>query len=116
MEPKPRFIHGVYAYEGKGLEAPFLLDARATYTVPRDKRAQLIYLRGGNSGSELVCLVLMRDERPLRFFPIGAKAGMHVPLAVVEDLFPESKLDVFIAAPKGAQGSVVVDFGLIEVD
>jgi hypothetical protein len=116
MEPKPRFIHGVYAYEGKGLEAPFPLDARATYTVPRDKRAQLIYLRGGNSGSELVYLVLMRDERPLRYFPIGAKASIHVPLAVVEDLFPESKLDVFVAAPKGAAGAVVIDFGLIEVD
>lgn len=116
MEPTPRFIHGVYAYEGKGLEAPFLLDPRATYTVPRDKRAQLIYLRGGNSADELVYLTLMRNERPLRFFPIGAKAGMHVPLAVVEDLFPEAKLEVYIGAPRGLTGVVVIDFGLIEVD
>ena len=116
MEPQPRFIHGVYAYEGKGLELPFLLDPRATYTVPRDKRAQLIYLRGGNAGSELVYLTLMRDGKALRYFPIGAKAGMHVPLAVVEDLFPESALQVFIGAAKGTAGVVVVDIGLIEVD
>jgi hypothetical protein len=41
---------------------------------------------------------------------------MHVPLAVVEDLFPESKLEVFVAAPKGTSGAVVIDFGIIEVD
>ncbi|MEY4513755.1 MAG: hypothetical protein RLZZ450_5877, partial [Pseudomonadota bacterium] len=41
---------------------------------------------------------------------------MHVPLAVVEDLFPESKLEVFLAAPKGTAGVVVIDFGIIEVD
>jgi hypothetical protein len=116
MEPKPRFIHGVFGFEGKGLEAPFLLDARATYTVPRDKRAQLIYLRGGNATDELIYLTLVRDGKTMRYFPIGAKAGMHVPLAVVEDLFPESKLEVFIAAPKGISGAVVIDFGIIEVD
>jgi len=115
MEPKPRFIHGVYGFEGKGLEAPFLLDARAVYTVPRDKRAQLIYLRG-NSSDEMIYLTLVRDGKAMRYFPIGAKAGMHVPLAVVEDLFPESKLEVFIAAPKGTSGAVVIDFGIIEVD
>jgi hypothetical protein len=116
MEPKPRFIHGVFAFEGKGLEAPFLLDPRATYAVPRDKRAQLIYLRGGNSTDELVIVTLVRDGKTFRYFPLGAKSGMHVPLAVVEDLFPESKLEVFIAAPKGTAGVVVIDFGIIEVD
>ncbi|MDB4987004.1 MAG: hypothetical protein JWN04_2182 [Myxococcaceae bacterium] len=116
MEPKPRFIHGVFAFEGQGLESPFPLDPRATYTVPRDKRAQLIYLRGGNSSDELVVLTLVRDGQTLRYFPIGAKSGMHVPLAVVEDLFPEAKLEVFFAAPRGTQGVVVIDFGLIEVD
>ncbi len=116
MEPKPRFIQGVFAFEGKGLETPFLLDPRTTYLVPKDKRAQLIYLRGGNSTAELVYLSLVRDGKVLRHFPIGAKAGVHVPLAVVEDLFPESKLEVFMAAPKAVAGVVVIDFGLIEVD
>jgi hypothetical protein len=52
----------------------------------------------------------------MRYFPIGAKASLHVPLAVVEDLFPESKLAVLLAAPKGSTGTVVIDFGLFEVD
>lgn len=116
MEPKPRFIHGVFGFEGKGLEAPSLLDGRAVYAVPRDKRAQLIYLRGGNSCDELIYLTLVRDGKPMRYFPLGAKASMHVPLAVVEDLFPESKLEVFVAAPKGTSGLVVIDFGIVEVD
>jgi len=116
MEPKARFIHGVFAFEGKGLDSPFLLDARAVYVVPRDKRAQLIYLRGGNATDELVCLSLVRDGKLMRYFPLGAKAGMHVPLAVVEDLFPESKLEVFVSAPKGLAGTVIVDFGILEID
>jgi hypothetical protein len=116
MEPKPRFIHGVFAFEGKGLDEPFLLDARATYVVPPDKRAQLIYLRGGNSTDELVIATLVRDGKTFRYFPLGAKASLHVPLAVVEDLFPESKLEVFLSAPRGIKGVVVIDFGIIEVD
>jgi assimilatory nitrate reductase catalytic subunit len=60
--------------------------------------------------------VLTRDGKPLRYFPIGAKASVHVPLAVVEDIFPESKLEVLVAAPEGVTGTVVVDFGLLESD
>ena len=45
----------------------------------------------------------MRDGKPMRIFPIGAKAAMHVPLAVVEDLMPDSKVEVFVAAPAGRQ-------------
>ena len=116
MEPQPRFIHGVFGFEGKGLTAPSLLDPKAIYEVPRDKRAQLIYLRAGNSSGELIYLTLMCDGKALRYFPIGAKSGMHVPLAVVEDLFPEAKLEVFFAAPVGVAGVLVVDIGIIEVD
>jgi hypothetical protein len=116
MTPTPRFIQGVFSFEGKGLDSPYDLGAEARYTVPADKRGQLIYMRGGNSGDDLVYLVLTRDGKPMRYFPIGAKAGMHVPLAVVEDLFPESKLAVLLAAPKGSRGTVVIDFGIFEVD
>ena len=116
MNPTARFIQGIFTFEGKGLASPGPLDDRARYVVPGDKRAQLIYMRGGNSSDALVCLVLTRDGKPLRYFPIGAKAGMHVPLAVVEDIFPESKLEVLVAAPQGVQGTVVLDFGLLESD
>jgi hypothetical protein len=106
----------MYEFTGKGLKDPHPLDARARYTVAADKRAQLIYMRGGNSSDALVCLVLTRDGKPLRYFPIGAKASVHVPLAVVEDIFPESKLEVLVAAPEGVSGTVVVDIGLLESD
>jgi hypothetical protein len=114
MSPTPRFIQGVFSFEGKGLDAPYPLDVR--YAVPADKRSQLIYLRGGNSADALVYLVLTRDDKPMRYFPIGAKASLHVPLAVVEDIFPESRLGVLIAAPRGTSGTVVIDFGILEAD
>ena len=57
----------------------------------------------------------MRDGKPMRYFAVGAKDGIHVPLAVVEDLFPETKVDVFLSAPEGVTGFVMVDIGMMEV-
>jgi hypothetical protein len=116
MTPTARFIQGVFSFEGRGLGAPYPIDDKARYLVPADKRAQLIYMRGGNSSDALVVLVLTRDGKPMRYFPVGAKASVHVPLAVVEDLFPESKLEVLLAAPDGVRGTVVLDFGILESD
>ena len=48
-------------------------------------------------------------------FPIGAKASTHVPLRVVEDLLGDTRIELHLAAPEGASGSVVVDLGLVEV-
>jgi hypothetical protein len=116
MNSGHQFIHGVFSFEGKGLDEPYALGPGATYTVPADKRAQLIYMRGGNSADEMVYLVLTRDGKAMRYFPIGAKSSVHVPLAVVEDIFPESKLGVLVAAPKGTTGTVVLDLGILEAD
>ncbi len=116
MNSTPRFIHGVFPFEGRGLETPHALGPAAEYSVPADKRTQLIYLRGGNSADKLIYLVLTRDAKPMRYFPIGGNASVHVPLAVVEDIFPESKLAVLLAAPKGVSGTLVLDIGLLEVD
>ena len=116
MNPTPRFIHGAFHFAGKGLGAPHPLDDRTRYVVPPDKRAQLVYVRAGNSADALVYLVLTRDGKPMRYFPIGAKGSSHVPLAVVEDIFPESKLEILVAAPDGVTGTVVVDFGFLELD
>lgn len=115
METTPRFLNGVYGFEGRGLGAPALLAVGLSYTVPGDKRAQLIYLRAGNSADALINLVLMRDGKPMRMFPIGAKDAMHVPLAVVEDIYPDTKLELYLAAPPGVAGEVVVDLGLMEI-
>ena len=116
MSPKPRFINGVFAFAGQGLDKPGPLDPTTNYTVASDKRAQLIYLRAGNSCAELIYLVVLRNGKPLRYFPIGAKDSVHVSLAVVEDIFPESKLEVQLAAPVGSSGTLVLDLGLLEVD
>jgi hypothetical protein len=115
MSPTARFINGVFPFAGKGLDEPVLLP-KATYTVPADKRAQLVYFRAGNTEGELVYVALTKNGKILRFFPLGAKASLHVPLAVVEDIFPETKIDVLIGAARGVAGAVVLDIGFVEVD
>ena len=114
MDSTPAFLQGMFSFEGKGFDTPEPLDG-ASYTVPGTKRAQLIYFRAGHSADDLISLVLVRDGKPMRFFPLGAKDAMHVPLMVVEDLAPESRLELQIAAPKGASGTVVVDLGFMEI-
>ncbi len=114
MYSKPNFIQGVFPFEGKGMTQPFAL-AEAVYIVPTGKRAQLIYFRGGNSTDDLIYLVLMRDGKPMRYFPLGAKADTHIALAVVEDLLSDTKIEVCVAAPEGLKGLVVLDIGLMEI-
>ena len=115
MDSIPRFIQGVADFAGEGLAKPLPLDDRLNYRVPGDKRSQLVYFRAGNSADALINLVLMRDGKLMRNFPIGAKASMHVSLAVVEDLTPDTRLELLVAAPVGVTGTVVLDIGLIEV-
>ena len=83
IDSQPRFLNGAYAFQGAGLDKPALLDPSLVYVVPADKRAQLIYFRGGNSSGELAYVTLMQDGKPARTFPMGAKNATHVPLAVV---------------------------------
>ena len=115
MLENPRFIQGVFTFEGRGLARPDPLKPEVLYKVPSDRRAQLIYLRAGNSAPEMIYLVLRQNERPMRYFPIGAKAATHVPLAIVEDILPEATVDVTLAAPEGVRGTVMLDIGLVEV-
>jgi hypothetical protein len=115
MYPKPQFLQGVFGFEGAGLTTPTPLGGGMTYKVPPDKRAQVIYLRAGNASGALVCLTLLRDGKVMRLFPVGANQSVHVPLAMTEDVFPESQLELTVAAPKGAAGMVVVDLGLFEI-
>jgi hypothetical protein len=111
----PRLLQGVYAFEGKGLDQPLPIDGALSYVVPDGVLAQPVYFRGGNSADELICVVLMRDGRPMRYFPIGAKGDVHVALRVVEDLDPGTAIELQLAAPTGVTGLVVVDLGLVEV-
>jgi hypothetical protein len=111
----PRFLQGVFAFEGKGLDRPAPLGVALGYTVPDGVVAQAVYFRGGNAADELISVVLMRDGKPMRYFPIGAKSDTHVSLRVVEDLDSGTAVELWLAAPVGVTGTVVVDLGLVEV-
>ncbi|HXW71982.1 MAG TPA: molybdopterin oxidoreductase [Methylocella sp.] len=115
MDMIPKLLQGVFSFKGAGLDKPVPLGGEFLYKVPADKRAQLIYFRGGNSSPELINLSVLRDGAVMRHFPIGAKAHSHVPLAVVEDLLPDTTLEFSIAAPPGTAGMVVIDIGLMEI-
>jgi len=114
IESKPKFLQGAFSFTGTGYTTPTSLSG-LSYVVPSDKRCQAIYLRAGNSCSEMVALVLLRDGKPMRYFPVGAKADSHVALAVVEDLEPDERLEVVLAAPEGTSGTIVLDLGLMEI-
>lgn len=112
-ESTPRILTGMHAFTGAGYGKPTPLGV--SYAVPSDRRAQMIYFRAGNSSAEMIAVTLMRDGTPMRIFPIGAKDAIHVPLAVVEDLQPETKLELVVAAPEGAGGTLALDLGLVEI-
>ncbi len=115
IDSTPRFLNGAYPFIGTGYDKPAALDRSLVYVVAADKRAQLIYLRAGNSSAELAYVTLMQDGKTARIFPIGAKDAVHVPLAVVEDLQPDTRVEVFFAAPAGVSGTIVLDLGIIEI-
>jgi assimilatory nitrate reductase catalytic subunit len=115
MISKPVFLQGIFAFEGSGVDKPALLNPDLTYTVPGGITTQPLYFRGGNDTDELVTIVLVRDGRPMRYFPIGARASTHVALAVVEDIADGTLLELHLAAREGLTGTVVVDLGLVEV-
>jgi assimilatory nitrate reductase catalytic subunit len=110
----PQFLQGVFSFQGRGLDEPFLLDPSLVYTVPADREAQLVYFRAGNASAHLVYVVMLRDGEPMRYFPIGAESDTHVALRVVEDLLANTRLEVHVAAREGA-GQIVLDVGLVEV-
>ncbi len=115
MSSTPRFLRGIYDFEGRGIHEPFLLDPALVYIVPAGSEAQFVYFRGGNTSPELVCAIVMRDGEPMRYFPMGARDGTHVPLRVVEDLLAQTRIELYIAAPEGVTGEVVIDVGLVEI-
>jgi assimilatory nitrate reductase catalytic subunit len=115
VKSSPRFLQGVFPLSGEGLAKPGPIDPALRYTVPNGRSAQALYFRGGNSTSELIYVLLVRDGEPMRWFPVGAKADVHVPLRVVEDLPGGTVVELHAAAPDGVTGDVVVDLGLVEV-
>ena len=115
MLEKPAFVQGLFAFQGAGLEKPVACSTPAGYRVPADKRAQLIYFRAGNPASEMIYVVLTRSAKPMRYFAVPAKGAVHVPLAVVEDLAPETTLQALVAGPEGLKSTVLLDIGFVEI-
>lgn len=115
MNSVPRFLQGITTFTGHGLEKAGPLEPALRYEVPGGATTQALYFRGGNSSGELVVVVLMRDGVPMRYFPIGARGDVHVPLRVVEDLLSGTTLELHLAAPEGVTGTIVLDVGLVEV-
>ncbi|MDL9939020.1 molybdopterin oxidoreductase [Gordonia sp. ABSL1-1] len=113
MSSSPQFLQGVFGFTGAGLTKPAPIDPSLTFVVPAGMTAQPLYFRGGNSSDELICVTLTRDGAPMRMFPMGARSSVNVPLRVVEDVDPDSILELVIAAPSGATGEVVIDFGMV---
>jgi hypothetical protein len=111
----PRFLQGAFDFEGSGLATPVPIHGSLRYTVPAGAVTQPVYFRGGNSCDEMVAVVLFRDGTPMRYFPIAAQGATHVALRVVEDLLGDTVLELWIAAPAGCSGTVVVDLGLVEI-
>lgn len=114
MYSKPYLLQGIFPFEGKGLAHPLALGEATTYVVPAGRRAQLVYFRAGNNCDEVVCATLLRNGMPMRLFPVGARADTHVSLAVIEDLLPQTRLEVALSAPRGASGELILDIGLVE--
>ena len=114
LTSSPQFLQGVFSFQGRGLQEPFLLDPGLVYTVPADREAQLVYFRAGNASAHLIYVVMMRDGEPMRYFPIGAESDTHIALRVVEDLLANTRLEVHVAAREGA-GQVILDVGLVEI-
>ncbi len=115
IDSKPKFLQGVFAFSGSGYASTRLLDAALVYVVPSDKRAQLIYLRAGSSAASLVYFALLQNGAPVRLFPVGAAGAMHVPLAVVEDLEPDTRIEIHVGAAAGVDGTAVIDLGIVEI-
>ena len=80
MITQNHFLQGIYPFEGAGLDKPVPIGADLSYLVPDGVISQALYFRGGNTTDELITVVLMRDGVPMRYFPIGARSDVHVPL------------------------------------
>ncbi len=110
----PRFLQGVYPFAGRGFFEVGPLHDALCYVVPKGAQAEVIYFRAGNLSEDLIYLALCVNGLSVRYFPVGPKADFHVPLSITETHPAGSKIEVGLAAPRGLNGSVVVDVGLLE--
>lgn len=80
MLEKQAFIQGPFVHRGRGFGGP----------VPHQPPV-------GHNGATK------------RYFPVGAKGTTPVPLAVVEDLSPESRIEIPVAVPSLPVGARIME-------
>ncbi len=107
----PILLQTITTFEGRGLERPQPLGL--TYVVPAGRTAGMLYFRAGSTVSGMVNITVMRDGRPMRFFPVAANSAMHVSLAIVEELPPATRIEI-LAAGEGS-GTLILDIGYLEL-
>ena len=112
----PRFLQGVFPFAGRGVFDLALLNDALTYVVPEGKTAQVLYFRAGNLSDDLLYFTLTANEIPIRYFPIGPKSDIHIPLVITEIHAAGTRLEVGIAAQRGVSGALIVDVGIVEID
>jgi len=115
MFEEHRFVQGMFAFEGRGLETPVSFEPKVVYRVPADKHTPLTYCRLGNPTPEFLYVVVERDGTPMRLFPCGAKSGIHVPHAINDDILPDSTIELLVGAPEGLSAKVMIDLGFVEI-
>lgn len=114
-QARARFLQGVYPFMGRGVFDLAPLNDALSYTVPQGRTAEVVYFRAGNLSDDLLYLTLSANGESIRYFPVGPKADLHVPLAIIEAYPAGTRFDICLAAPRGLSGTVVVDVGIVEV-
>ncbi len=112
----PRFLQGFFAFDGKGLR--FTVSARRVAALRRPAGAidpaglfprRQLHRRDDHRGADA------RRRRRCGTSRSPPKDATHVSLRVVEDLLADTVLELYIAAPDGLSGTVVIDLGLVEI-
>lgn len=113
-DARPRLLQGVFPFAGRGLFEMRPLDDSLAFTVPAGRTASFIYFRAGNHSDDLLYLAMAANSRPIRYFPIGPKSDLHVPLAIVDPHPAGTRLEIVFAAERGLTGTLIIDAGIIE--
>jgi hypothetical protein len=105
-------LQTITALKGDGFDSPE--DLGLSYTVSQGCTAGVQYVRAGNTARGMANVTLLKDGRVMRYFPISAGGSVHVPLAIVDELRPGTRIDVTAAAE--GSGTLILDIGILEVN
>ena len=84
------------------------------YTVPQGCTAGVQYVRAGNTTEGMVNITLLQNGKVMRYIPVAAGSATHVPLAIVDELRPETDVEVSVASE--GSGTLILDIGILEVN